>query len=153
MDSNFQKKIKNNSIKIAILYDANSYQSALLLKDKIETRYPNKIQDYTIQTVLLPYNKKITYDANLYYLFPTDSKNIQLIINKAKKIKALTFSYLNSDLNNGIMLSLDIGKKVKPIINLNAAKSGEITFRPILLKISKIYTTQHPTISNGETQL
>jgi len=142
MDYNFKNKIKDNTITIAILYDANSYRNAVSLDEKIKDRYKNKIQDYNVKTVLLPYNKVSTFNANLYYLFPSNIKNIKRTVKKAKEVKALTFSYLNNDLKDGIVLSLEIGKKVKPIINLNAAKSADITFRPVLLKISNIYTSK-----------
>ncbi len=143
MDSGFQEKIKDNTIKIAILYDSNSYRDAIFLKEKIEDRYHGKIQDYTVKTVLSPYSKIERCNANIYYLFPTNIKNIKKTVKKAEKINALTFSYLNHDLKDGIVLSLEIGKKVKPIINLSAAKSADITFRPVLLKISHIYVSQH----------
>ena len=51
----------------------------------------------------------------------------------------MTFSYLESDLKYGVMLSVKIGANVKPIINLEAIKANNITLRPILLDISLIY--------------
>jgi len=146
MDYDFKEKLKNNSITITILYDSNSYKSAVLLKNKIEAKYHQKIENYTIKTILLPYRKVTNSYANLYYLFPTNTKNIKRVIKQAQRVKALTFSYSKNDLKDGIMLSLEVGKKVKPIINLNAVKTHNITFRPILLKISNIYTKNYNSI-------
>ena len=77
--------------------------------------------------------------SNLYYLFPANKDEIQKVLKVAKKTKALTFSYNEDDLKYGVMSSVFIASKVKPILNLDAIKSNNITFRPVLLKISKIY--------------
>ena len=149
MDYNFKEKLKDESITIAILYDSNNYKDAMLLEKKIYARYHNKIENYTIKTLLLTYDEIDSTNANLYYLFPTTTKNIKNVINKAQQSKALTFSYSNNDLKEGIMLSLKVGTKVKPIINLTAAKTNHITFRPVLLKISHIYTVDFKTVPNS----
>jgi len=140
MDYNFKEKIKNNSINIAILYDMSDYKNAVLIKEQIETKYHNKIESYSIKVVLVSYSNIKNTDANIYYLLPTTTKNIKKTINIAKTNHALTFSYSSTDLKDGVMLSLKIDSKVKPIINLSAVKLNDITFRPILLKISHIYT-------------
>jgi len=140
MDYSFKEKLHDNSIKIVLLYDRNDYKNALLLKEQIETKYSKKIENYNIKTILRPYEKVTKIDANIYYIFPTSKKNIANTINTAKRNHALTFSYSSNDLKNGVMLSLKIGSKVKPIINLSAVKSNNVIFRPVLLKISHIYT-------------
>ena len=142
MDYDFKKKIINKIIKIAIVYENNDYKEALLLKRMIEQKYQDGLKSYDISLTLLPYTK--TKDskikANLYYIFPSNVKNIQIAINKAKNSKALTFSYQKENLQNGVMSSVDIGSRVKPILNLEAVKMNNITFRPLLLKISLIYS-------------
>ncbi len=140
MDYKFKQKLDNNAIVIALLHDKRSYRSALSLKNKIDTKYKNGIKNYSVKTKLVSYTQVSKTEANIYYLFPTKYKNIRKVIKKASSNQALTFSYLNDDLKHGIMFSLEVGSKVKPIINLSAIKSNNITFRPVLLKISKIYT-------------
>ncbi len=140
MDYSYKDKIDNNTIVIGILYNRVDYSSALSLKEKIDEKYTNGIKDYSIETKLIPYYQSNKDSANIYYLFPTKTKQIKKIIKKANIEKALTFSYLKDDLKHGVMISLNIGSKVKPILNLSAIKTNEISFRPILLKISKIYS-------------
>jgi len=142
MDYNFEKKVKNNNIVIAILYDTNEYKSALLLQNEILNRYQNHLKNYTLKTIVVPYSKVKQVYANLYYLLPTKNSNIQKVVKKAEALHALTFAYSSHDLKRGIMLSLKIGAKIKPIINLSAVKNNNITFRPVLLKISHIYTQE-----------
>ncbi|MEA3330807.1 MAG: YfiR/HmsC family protein [Campylobacterota bacterium] len=140
MDYEFKQKIDNDSIVIALMYDMVNYKDALSLKEKIDTKYKDGIKNYSIKTKLVLYSKIGNTKANIYYIFPTRVKNIQKVVKKADFTQALTFSYSNDDLKYGVMLSLIVGSKIKPLINLTAIKSGEITFRPILLDISAIYT-------------
>ena len=139
MDYKFKEKTNNNSIVIAILYNKFEYDYAQSLKNKIISKYPNGIKSYTIKTKLINYNELEYSDANIYYLFHTDSINIEKVINKASKLKALTFSYLKDDLKYGVMISLNVSTKIKPMLNLNAIRANGITLRPVLLNISKIY--------------
>jgi hypothetical protein len=139
MDSNFQEKIKDNRLKIEIVYQKGKYNEALLLKKNIDTRYKNGIKSFKISAKLVLYSTLKSDNANIYYLFPSSKENIKKVVNLAKKSRALTFSYLQSDLSYGVMISVDISKKIKPILNLNAIKNNNIALRPILIDISTIY--------------
>jgi len=141
MDYDFERKSSKDNICIVIAYNKKDYKNAKLLRTNIEEKYPNGLNNYSILIELVPYTKikKQTTEANIYYLFPGSEKNIFNTISKATKSDALTFSYLKDDLQDGVMCSVSIGSKVKPILNLEAIKANNITFRPVLLKISKIY--------------
>ncbi len=139
MDFKVKQKIENNSIVIALMYNKVNYKNALSLKNKIDTKYRDGIQNYTIKTKLVLYSKISNENANIYYLLPTTTKNIKKVIMKANSNQALTFSYLNNDLKHGVMLSLIVGSKVKPLINLEAIRLHNISLRPVLLDISEIY--------------
>ncbi len=140
MDYRYREKIDNNSIVIALVYKDSDYKSALSLKDKIKLKYNNKIKSYNIEVKPTPYSKVDKVNANIYYLFPSTPKDIKKVIQKASDNQALTFSYLNDDLRYGVMASLKMGNKVKPLLNLNAIKFHNISFRPILLNISTIFS-------------
>ena len=139
MDYKFKEKLKNNTLSIAILYQKGEYKEANLLKKKIETRYKNGIKSFKIITELVLFSKVERSHANIYYLFPSSVKNIKKVVALAKENRAITFSYLQSDLSHGVMISVDISKKIKPIINLHAIKRNHIALRPILIDISTIY--------------
>ena len=139
MDYKFKDKAKNNHIVIDILYDDSEYKNAHSLKDKIESKYKDGIKSYTIKVRLINYKDSLDSKTNIFYLFPTNIQSIKKVTKKAFQIKALTFSYLEEDLEHGVMISLNIGNKTRPVLNLRAIKSNDITLRPILLKISKIY--------------
>ncbi len=144
MDYNFKEKTINNTINIVIAYDEIDYKYVKKLRKDIEHKYPNGLKSYKINIIPIKYSKlgKIDSNINLYYLFPSKKENIYKLIENANKKQALTFSYQNNDLSYGVMSSVYIGSKVKPLLNLIALKANDITLRPVLLKISKIYTAQ-----------
>ncbi len=141
MDYDFHKKIINNTITIAIIYKKIDYPSAKELQALMKSRYKKGIKSYKIQPVLVRYADVATAEANIYYLFPSAKKQIQKVIKKASDNNALTFSYKEDDLKYGIMISLSIEKKVKPLLNLEAIKANSIFLRPVLIDISTIYTS------------
>lgn len=149
MDHAYKEKTNNDSIVIAIMHNKNDYKNALSLKEKIEAKYRAGLKSYTINTKLVQYSQIEQNNANIYYLFPTNNSNIKSVISKADQNNALTFSYLNSDLKHGVMISLNIGHKVKPILNLEAIKLHNISFRSVLLDISHIYTKSSSNPSNA----
>jgi len=139
MDYECAHKLIDDSIVITIAYNKREYKNALSLKNKIDLKYRGGIKHHKIKTKIVLYKNLRNTKANIYYLFPAKEKNILNAINIARKNKALTFSYLKDDLKYGVMLSVVIGEKVQPIINIDAIKTEQINIRPILLKISTIY--------------
>ncbi len=136
MDYKFKDKLNKDAIVVVIFYDKINYKSARYLKRKIDDKYKNGMDSYLIETKLIAYNQKRSVKANIYYLLPSNKKNIKKVLNYAKNNNAITFSYLKSTLSEGCMISLNIGKRVKPIINLEAIKSNKISLRPVLIDIS-----------------
>ncbi|MEA1891255.1 MAG: YfiR/HmsC family protein [Campylobacterota bacterium] len=139
MDYKFKEKIKNNTITIAIMYKNNEYKDAKSLKKKIDTRYKNGIKSFKVSSKLVPYSDIAKTEANIYYIFPAEVSTIKKVVKQANKNSALTFSYLKEDLKHGVMISLNVSKKIEPILNLSAIKTHNITFRPVLIDISIIY--------------
>jgi len=139
MDYKYSNKFIDNSIVIAIAYNKREYKNALSLKNKIDTKYHHNIKNHNIKTKIVLYKNIKRTKANIYYLLPAKKRDILNTIETARKNDALTFSYLKDDLKYGVMLSVVIGEKVQPIINIDAIKMEHINLRPILLKISTIY--------------
>ena len=139
MDYKFKEKTLNNTITIAIMYKKNDYQSAKELQSLMRNRYKKGIKSYRVNPILVSYNDVDDTKANIYYLFPSDKKQIQKVVKKASLDDALTFAYQRDDLRYGVMISLSIAKKVKPLLNLESIKLHEISLRPMLLDISSIF--------------
>ena len=139
MDYKFQDKLKDNTISIAIVYKKNEYKDAKKLKTMMENRYQDGIKTYSVNAFLVDYNDLKSTDANIYYLFPAEEEKVQAVIKRANINKALTFSYLKDDLKYGVMISLNISKKIRPLLNLEAIRNHNISLRPMLINISNIY--------------
>lgn len=139
MDYKFKDKLKNDTISIAIMYKKNEYKDAKLLKVMIENRYKNGIKSYKVEPKLINYKNIKTTEANIYYLLPAPSKDIEKVVKKAGTNDALTFAYNRDDLKYGVMISLNVSKKIKPLLNLEAIKIRKIALRPVLIDISTIY--------------
>jgi len=139
MDYKFKNKLIKNSIEIAIVYKKNEKKSAKLLQTQIIKKYSKGIKSYKVSPKIVAYKNIKNSQANIYYLLPASDTDIKMAIEVANKYEALTFSYLKSDLNHGVMISLNISNKIKPILNLNAIKIHKISLRPILLDISTIF--------------
>lgn len=142
MDYKFQEKIQNNTISISIVYNNNEYSDAKKLKSLIENRYKNGLKTYKVKATLVSYQESNKLDANIYYLFPTNKRDIKEIIDQASHNSALTFSYNRDDLNYGVMISLNVAKKIKPLLNLEAIKTHNISLRPVLIDISTIFVKE-----------
>jgi hypothetical protein len=139
MEYDAEKKISDNEIKIIIFHNKSNYKEAKLLKNKIETKYKNGIKDYALSVKIQSYKNSYFKDANIYYLLPTSSAEFEKIILDANKTNTLTFSYLQDDLGKGAMVSLNISNKIKPILNLDAVKTANISLKPSLINISMIF--------------
>lgn len=139
MDYKFKDKVKDNAIAIAIMYKENEYKDAKRLKGMIENKYKDGIRGYKVKPELVKYKDIKTTEVNIYYLFPTNSEEIKEVVNKASTVDALTFAYNRDDLKHGVMISLNVSKKIEPLLNLEAIQTNRITFRPVLIDISSIY--------------
>jgi len=149
MDYKFQEKIQNNTIVIAIMYKDSEYKNAKSLKNKIDSRYKDGIKSYKIEANLVSYRDVKKATANIYYIFPTQESDIKKTIDQANINGALTFSYLKDDLKHGVMISLNVSKKIKPILNLDAIKIHKIAFRPVLIDISTIYNNHSSALDSS----
>ncbi|MDQ7044826.1 MAG: YfiR/HmsC family protein [Sulfurimonas sp.] len=139
MDYQYKGKITNNTIKIAIIYKKSDYQAAKTLENLIHKKYTKGIQSFAIKAFLINYENITNTDANIYYLFPSSESDINKAIGYANGEDALTFSYQSSDLQYGVMISVNVEHKIKPILNLLAIQTSRINLRPVLMRISNIY--------------
>jgi hypothetical protein len=141
LEHHIEKKIKNNEIHITIAYEESNYHDMKFLKKAIEDIYSNGISGYKIVVDFIDYNnfQKYNVNTNMLYIFPSSQANINKLIKEYKLCSAIIFASQKEYLKNNAMISIDVGKKVKPIINLDAIRSSGISFKPVLLSISKVF--------------
>lgn len=132
-------KIKNQ-IDICVLHEDVELDAATSLIDKITDNYPAGIKNYNIKLVQTDFtNLSSCKNSELIFLFNTSPKKVSEVLIYAKKQQILSVSYDASLLTEGVEVSLFLGRKILPYINVKALKRNAITIDQILLRISKIY--------------
>jgi len=136
----YENNIQNNTITITIAHNQTNQINARYLKNEILSKY-KKLSSYDIEVKIIKYKDIISCNksTNILYLLPSNNKDLKRAVKVARGYHALTFSYAIDDLQNNAMISMNIGKSVKPILNLEAIKESNLSFKPVLLSISKIY--------------
>ena len=137
--SSQKERIKNN-LEICILHDKIDERIASSLIDKINSNYPHGINDFEIKVVKGNYTElNVCQTSQLAFMFSSDEANIKNAILFLNKQNILSMSYDEALLENGVEISLFIGRKVIPHINMKAITQNKIELDNILLRISKIY--------------
>jgi len=118
--------IENDHKKVAILYNDESVYVAQKLKNLINDNnyfliHKDNFEPKNFKAVIFTY------------------KNVdQNLINKLIKNKILILNIYSDAIKNS-MISIFIGLKIKPYININLIKMANININPILLNIGEIY--------------
>ena len=77
--------------------------------------------------------------SEILFFFNSTNENIVAGALYAKDYKALSVSYDNIYLTNGVELSLFLGRRIIPYINMQAVQNNGVKLDDLLLRISKIY--------------
>lgn len=138
--SSLKEKV-SDEIKICILHDAVDDRDAKLLLNKLNSNYPNGISDYKIKLLRSSYNRiKVCKNAQSVFLFNSSKRNIKKALLYLNAQGILSISYNSQLLDNGAEISLFIGRKVQPYINVHEILKNNIKLDNILLRVSKIYS-------------
>lgn len=135
-----QKDKLDKSINICILYENSDKNFSNSLISKIRRNNPNGINNFSIKFEKTNFtNIDKCKNTHLSFIFNTNNQNIKKTLDTLNKYKILTMSYDNKYLKNGVGISLFIGRKVTPYLNIKAIYSNNIQIDNILLRVSKIY--------------
>jgi hypothetical protein len=145
MDYGFKEKIYDNKILIEIICDTHNNSDAIKFKQMIIDKYKDGINGYKIEIDIVNNidTNKVLNKKTIYYLFPTTKSKIKQIINSLQYSNAIIFSFDKEDLFHGSNISIDIGKKIKPILNMSALKKKNISLKEALINISEIYYNEN----------
>ncbi len=137
--SSKKENIQKN-LNLCVLHDDIDERVALKFIDKIHKSYPHGIKDYSLKVVNASYSKVATCNnSHLIFLFTSSNDSISSALKISRSQSILTVSYDNKLLKDGVSLSLFIGRKVSPHININSLEKHKIILDNVLLRISKIY--------------
>ncbi len=133
----------DKAITISIVYEQGDKASAEQLRDAMLQNYPDGLKERELDIVLTPYARSLTLSkSTLLFLLDTDEKVLKPTLKFAAQHNIPTMSYSNRFLQEGVILSLHLGKTVRPYLNLEAAKKNHIGIDNLLIQISKIYTPE-----------
>lgn len=127
-------------IRICILHDNIDEKIALSLVRKTNDYYPNGIKEYQLKFIQTNYSDISKCDSSvLLFLLNSNDKNIKQTLKFSRKYKKLTISYDAKLLEDGTDISMFLGRKIIPYININSIREKKIELNNNLLRISKIY--------------
>jgi len=140
MDYNFEQKLVKNSIVIDLVCNKIDHYSADKLKQYIHEKYPDGINKLpiTVRIILYSDSAELQTPASLYYLLPANPEQIRQAL-QVIPVCRLVFAYDPSFLQYGAHIGLNIGRRIKPILNVDALKADDITLRQALVRISEMY--------------
>ncbi len=144
----FLSSVKNSikeEVKLCIVSDNIKNKEVLYLSHNIPIYYPHGIQSMPLKIISISYNdllknSKNCNDAQILFLFNSTNKHIEESVKYAKSHTILTTSYDANLLNNGVDISLYLGRKIVPYINIKSIKEKGITLNNTILGLSKIFT-------------
>jgi len=138
IDTKIDEKLVNGSIKVIILYSEKDVEAAETLKKESLRLYPI-LKEYPLQIALQEYKDFNPEEpATAYYELLGEQESVTHINTLAQKNSRITFSYDNSYLEYGTLMSLYISSKVTPYINIEALKQSNIELDNIIFKIARI---------------
>lgn len=138
-DKNVENKIQNNKITLTIFYEDIDYNTALVLKDKIETNYKSlKEMSFLVNlTNIHDFDKKAPLSTAYYFLLG-DRNKMSSISHFLALNNRLTFSYDDTYLENGVIFSLKINAQIDLFLNLKNLKESKIELENSIFNAVKI---------------
>jgi hypothetical protein len=126
-DKNLENKTQNKKITLTILYEEIDYNTALILKDKIENNYKSfKEKNLLVSlTKIDDFDKKAPLSTAYYFLLANKNK-ISSISHFLALNNRLTFSYDDTYLENGVIFSLKINAQIDLFLNLRNLKKSKV---------------------------
>lgn len=136
-----QKNKLKDEISICVLHDTIDENLATSLINKITKNYNEGIKNYKIKLISSNYsNINSCSNTQLLFIFNSDENNIKKSIEFSTNNSMLTVSYDSKLLKDGVGVSLFLGRKITPYINVKAVHKNGIELNNVLLRISKIYS-------------
>jgi len=127
--------------KLCILYEKGDRPIAEKLKTLVHQNLPPEAGK-SFKVAISPYETAESgecSDSTALMLLDARNENIVRALDLADRRRLLTFSYSNSLLEKGASVSLLVGKKIYPVINIKAVKRSALKLDTALFQIARIY--------------
>jgi hypothetical protein len=125
--------------RLCILYEEGDGRTARKLETLIRSNLPKK-GELPLQIVTKRYSQTDSCgDVSAFVLLNTRSERARKAIGFAASHRLLSFAYDSNLLEEGAIVSLHAGKRVFPIVNIDAIKKNRLQLDPLLFQVAKIY--------------
>lgn len=135
--SSLKSRLKDE-IAICIVRDDIDKNAAVLLTDLLHKNYPQGIRNMALHVDVVDFTSSATCkDVPLIFLFNSTTENIKKLLQFTHN--QIVVSYSDTLLGQGADVSLFIGRRVMPYLNMQNLAKKKISLHPTLLRVSKIY--------------
>lgn len=126
-------------LSICVIYEAGEGEVADAFAGMVRSAYPDGWKSMRIRIVKSRYEALETRcdRCELLYLLNADEEKVRRAVSYATAHRKLTMAYENRFLEYGVLMSLHVGRSVRPYLNLQQAKEAGIHFSSGLKRISK----------------
>jgi hypothetical protein len=137
LDKKVKNKLIENKVVYTIVYDNNDYETALHVKNYIDTVFKGHFNGYLYEINIVDFeHMSMNTKASAFYVLKSFKKNIEKVANIARQKGVITFSYDIENLKYGLLLSLIIQKST--VIYLNKENlTKDIDFVDFLFQMVK----------------
>lgn len=129
-----------NRFGICIVHEAGDEKAAQTIESTLIAYYPTGLNYHSMTITRSLYARARTecIAHELLFLLDAPDDKIARIIRFASQNKKLTMSYDPRHVDAGALLSVHVGRRVEPILNVAAAKRSGIAFGTSLLQIARV---------------
>lgn len=103
--------------------------------------YPSGWKYHTMQIVMSDFESvpEQCAQSELLYILHSSEDNVRETARYASKNRKVSMSYSDTYLRLGVLVSLYIGKDIRPYLNINQAKASNFHFDDDLKRVSKFW--------------
>ena len=137
MEKGTKERIQS-SIHFVIIASHANQEAARHFSNMMQNQYPDGINDHSLRISIVSAREALSMKNvhGMILMIPPDENILESLIEHTYENKILTFCFDPSLLRNGAVISLYIGKNVKPYLNISALKKASFTFEYSFIKLS-----------------
>jgi len=130
-----------SSINFVIVASPANQEAARYFMNMVSNQYPDGINDYPIQLSIVSTKEALNMKNvhGIIFMLSPDDPLLEPLIKHSYENKILTFCFDPSLLRSGVIISIYIGKNIKPYLNISALKESPFTFEYSFIKLSIPY--------------
>lgn len=131
----------HTSLHLIIVASPAHQESARTFSKMLHTQYPKGINNYPLLITIVSPKEALTIKSAHAFIVMASPEESQIdpLIEHSYKNSILTLCFDPSLLKRGVLLSVHIGKSVKPYLNITALKEGGYIFEYSFIKLSTLY--------------